>query len=51
MFDRDSDNDDCNDVIEADFTSLSNFEEMMITMVFMGLVNKHLTMEKLMIED
>ena len=26
MFDPDSDNDDCNDVIEADFTSLSNFE-------------------------
>jgi len=26
MFDLDSDNDDCNDVIEADFTSLSNFQ-------------------------
>ena len=26
MFDSDSDNDDCNDITEADFTSLSNFE-------------------------
>ena len=26
MFDPDSDDDDCNDIIEADFTSLSNFE-------------------------
>ena len=26
MFDPDSDNDNCNDIIEADFTSLSNFQ-------------------------
>ena len=36
MYEIDSDNDGCNDIIEADFLNVENFKETLIVMVFMG---------------